>query len=327
MPVAGGETPRNLLRKQAIEPPKSPAAFSALMATAAVANRTLFAYTYPSAVSAVGGTEHFFEHWVPYTSGCEIAANCYCYHVQGDMSREHNPDGWRRCYGCKGVNGRDDGRRCRCLRGSSCLFSDMRPTKILAAVTAARLADVTHIIEEGRFGGLSAAMYALHGFRVTSVEFLPLTGTTDGLNWWNSVGRGSKVTMLNGNGSQIIPQLVSQMSRKEAAQTMVIFDGEKRFEAYRTYKEIKSQVALAIFDDTNIKDGPRFKIHLQQKNEIWWHTEDSAWDNFLPMEAPALELLKPLNVDKMAWQGGINKLDKFHFSIVVGGGWGSRHKQ
>ena len=33
-------------------------------------------------------------------------------------------------------------------------------------ITAARLAGVTHIIEEGRYGGLSALMYALHGFKV-----------------------------------------------------------------------------------------------------------------------------------------------------------------
>ena len=36
------------------------------------------------------------------------------------------------------------------------------------------LPGVTHIVEEGRFGGLSAYMYALHGFDVTSIEFLPL---------------------------------------------------------------------------------------------------------------------------------------------------------
>ena len=47
---------------------------------------------------------------------------------------------------------------CTCLRGDNCLFSDMRPTKILAAITAARAAGVTHIIEEGRYGGLSAYM-------------------------------------------------------------------------------------------------------------------------------------------------------------------------
>ena len=41
-----------------------------------------------------------------------------------------------------------------------------RPVKILAVITAARLAGVTHIIEEGRYGGLSALMYALHGFKV-----------------------------------------------------------------------------------------------------------------------------------------------------------------
>ena len=48
--------------------------------------------------------------------------------------------------------------------GVPCLFSDMRPLKILSIITAAREAGVRHIIEEGRFGGLSALIYSHHGF-------------------------------------------------------------------------------------------------------------------------------------------------------------------
>ena len=38
---------------------------------------------------------------------------------------------------------------------------------------------------------------------------------------------------------------------------MVIFDGEKRFGAYETFERIRNKVALAIFDDTSINDGPQ----------------------------------------------------------------------
>ena len=55
-----------------------------------------------------------------------------------------------------------------------CLFGDMRPAKLLAIIAACRAAGVTHIIEQGRYGGLSAYLYRLHGFKVTSVELLPL---------------------------------------------------------------------------------------------------------------------------------------------------------
>ena len=292
------------------------------MLAAASANRSLLDYCLPRKMAGNGDA---LVHWSPFTSGCDLAHDCYCYHVTGDMSRARNPTGWQQ-YATKSVlsrGSRDDGKRCRCLSGSPCLFSDMRPIKILAAITAARLAGVTHIIEEGRFGGLSAAMYSLHGFHVTSVEFLPLSGSTTGLTWWNSLHIGPPVTMLNGDGSKLVPMLVDRMSRKQAAATMVIFDGEKRFDAYRTYAKVKPHIALAIFDDTNVADGDSFKRSLHAR-EIWWDTEDVTWSRFESRERPALRQLKPLNnfTRTMKWFGGINELSKFHFTIVAGGAWG-----
>ena len=37
------------------------------------------------------------RHWVPATQGCRVADDCFCFHVQGHMSRSLDPDGWRRC--------------------------------------------------------------------------------------------------------------------------------------------------------------------------------------------------------------------------------------
>ena len=49
-----------------------------------------------------------------------------------------------------------------------CLFSDMKPSKILAVISAARALNVSHVIECGRFGGMSALIYAELGLFATS---------------------------------------------------------------------------------------------------------------------------------------------------------------
>ena len=43
------------------------------------------------------------------------------------------------------------------------------------AFAACRRLCITHIIEEGRYGGLSALIYALHGFKVTALSVCPLS--------------------------------------------------------------------------------------------------------------------------------------------------------
>merc|ERR1711990_1381068 len=105
-------------------------------------------------------------------------------------------------------------------------------------------------------------MYAVHGFRVTSLEFLPLDGPTAAM-----AAMASDVVMITGDGKKVVPELVFNMSAHEASRTMVIFGGEKRFDAYPTWQKVKSRVALGIFDDTNI-DG-RFDPYLTKQGEVW----------------------------------------------------------
>jgi hypothetical protein len=145
-----------------------------------------------------------------------------------------------------------------------CLFSDMRPTKILAAIVAARLAGVTHIIEEGRFGGLSSYMLNLHGFQVTSIEYLPLDGTTNSLR-----ALAPQIRLLTGDGSELLERLLRNISPEQARRTMVIFDGEKRFAAWKTYQKIRDKVAIAILDDTNIRDGDKLKAMWRETGVIF----------------------------------------------------------
>lgn len=296
--------------------PSNKVAFSALMAVAASCNRTLLEYVYP-APSLV--RDDVSLNWTPQT-GCAIAKDCYCFHVEGDMSRAANPDGWKKCARiskietCERPN---DKRSCCCLHGQRCLFSDMRPTKILAVIAAARAAGVTRIVEEGRFGGLSAYMYHLHGFEVVSVEFLPLSGATAALR-----ERAPAIELVEGDGAKLLPTLLTP---KDAARTAVIFDGEKRLGAWQTFAKVRANVALAVFDDTNIgSDGEPFKRMLDEQKEVWWDTTDASWSPLIGREQGPLSLLDPLREPASGcsnWHGGLADLQDFHFSIVRGGAW------
>ena len=236
------------------------------------------------------------------------------------MSRAVNPDGWKKCAHLSSIGECDkEGKMCNCLHGAQrdtpCLFSDMRPTKILAVITAARAAGITHIVEEGRYGGLSALMYAHHGFEVTSVEFLPLTGATIALKQL-----APQVKLLDGDGSKLLPEILLPMSTEQAARTMVIFDGEKRFGAWRTYEKIKHKVAVAVFDDTNI-EAREFRRMMDQTKQVWWQTSDPWFRNFLCREEAALQLIAHLVPYKGRWMGGVNHLEVFDFAVVRGGAW------
>ena len=290
-----------------------------------MSNQTLLDWAYPSSERMSSDVR---QNWVAYSQGCNIATDCYCFHVSGDMSRSMNQGEGRRACAKASTIGRCDSHTkemCNCLHGNPCLFSDMRPTKILAVIAAARAAGVTHIVEEGRFGGLSASMYALHGFDVTSIEFLPLDGAAAGL-----AQEAPQVKLLTGDGSVLVPRLLSQLSDAEAARTAVIFDGEKREVAYQTYVKIRSKVAFAVFDDTNIlSPGTRipFNHMLMKLNETCWSTKDDLFHDFVKREAPAIDAqLRPLRQVKNAqdWWGGIHNLQDFHFTIVRGGAWRDR---
>ena len=328
-----------------LDPPSSHAEFTAMMVRLSALNASLLNYAYSDTPSS-----DLRANWNPFTDGCQIKYDCYCHHVKGDMSRSVNPSGWRSCYDdnsgrlktkvgefphyraecdsnrtawdrfTNAILGPSFGRPpklCGCLSGSPCLFSDMRPAKLLAAITAARAAGVTHIIEEGRFGGLSSYIYSIHGFDVTSVEFLPLDGPSAALHQL-----APAVRQLNGNGLTLLPKLVSKLTDREAARTMVIFDGEKRFMAWDTFQKFRERVALAIFDDTNL-DGRRFPDMLDRTGQVFFNTEDPAYKGFVDKEQPGLDSkLAPLRRRKgVNWFGGVNQLQDYHFAVVRGGGW------
>lgn len=344
--------------------PTSNAAFSSLMQRHAALNDTLLRHLYPTAERIA--RMRFPDprrHWVPFTANCEAANDCYCFHVAGEMSFSRGPHSWKKCMHhhtwpnvgrCPAAQDDESLRSCGCLtdikphRNASttarprrawhpCLYTDMRPSKLLAVLVAARAAGATHIVEEGRYGGLTALYYALHGLQVTSIEFLPLTGPSEALRQLVP----DRVTQLEGDGAALVPQLINAMSDVDAAHTAVVFDGEKRLEAWATYRKLHRRVALAVFDDTdNGNDPPKpgeqpgpaywnrspFFERLRQEGQTWWSTFDDAFAPFLAREDPALRLLEPLQALRsksggaLKWWGGVKSLGG-HFTIVRGAAW------
>ena len=337
------------------------------MAAATSANKSVLDYLYPPSPRDAWERGSIESAWRPVSRSCRLVpAACYCFHVKGSPIISENPDAWRDgaskannpsgksgCHSCKNFH-----RNCSCLvpsepgaagisgmstqPGPGCLFGDMRPGKLLAVIGACRRLGITHIIEEGRYGGLSAYVYALHGFKVTSIEMLPIDFVAEAL-------RHSAPSIVHavGDGSVLVPELVRKAPPTE--RLAVIFDGEKRRKAYKTYKTISDRVHLAIFDDSFHET---FHMFLDERGETAWHTNlDSDYlrargpvqdlaqlDPFeTTLRAAAMSLLqqKPeLDADKQARNrlidksgrlilppGGLQNMADYHFVLVRGGAW------
>ena len=155
----------------------------------------------------------------------------------------------------------------------------MRPAKLLAIVAACRALGVHHIIEQGRYGGLSALIYAQMGFKVTSVELLPLSEVSVALR-----ALAPNIRLVDDDGRKAVLKLVHEAPADE--RIAVIFDGEKRATAYETFALVKPRLTLAAFDDTNLDDGA-FPRLLRERREHAWHT----WDcSFMRQHNDALQL-------------------------------------
>jgi len=306
----------------------------------AASNTTLVNYLYQSTEPA-----KLADGWKALTAGCRIAPRgCWCFHVEGSMLKSANPNGHKRCapkdklLDCSSdpsVSPAMVRKDCSCFVqqpvASPCLFGDMRPAKLLAIIAACRAAGVTHIIEQGRYGGLSAAIYALAGFRVTSIELLPLTEVTAAMGSFVP-----SVRLIDGDGRAEVVKLVRALPPNE--RVAVIFDGEKRLSAYTTFRLVKKDIALAVFDDSNLDDGA-FPRKLQEEKEAAWHTWDCAFmrrhNDSVPLARLSARLRRaaeaghPETVDSPArrvnvrvnFQGGMEDLARFHSTIVAGGRW------
>ena len=187
----------------------------------------------------------------PHAAECHRSSNCYCVHVTGSRDRKKNPKPARCEGGASGPMMQRNmrisprcapwqlGLKCSCWTGDGCLYSSMSTGTTVSAISIARAAGVEHIIEEGREGGMSAFVYQLHGFQLTSLEYLPEEESTaalalaapsvrwallagwdemgwDGMRWdgagrggagWDEVGAVRQIgrTCVNGPGRAVGP--------------------------------------------------------------------------------------------------------------------------
>ena len=311
-------------------------------------NRTLLSYLYQS--SYASNDPEARTGWRGTTNGCDVVPlGCWCFHVAGSMVKALNPRGLKQCAPKDRMIDCSDPsngyypmarRNCSCFAqspgGSPCLFGDMRPAKLLAIIAACRAAGVTHIIEQGRYGGLSAHMYALHGFKVTSVELLPLAEVSVAMR---ALAPG--VQLVDADGRASVLELVRKAPASE--RLAVIFDGEKRQTAYQTFQLVKSRIALAAFDDTNLDDGA-FPQLLAERGEAAWHTWDCDYmrrhNDATPLGKLATQLQGATGAScsrpgapafcsrpggrMIRFHGGMEDLSRFHTTLVRGGApWAS----
>ena len=314
-----------------VPPPRSRKEFEQLAHLESFRNETLLEYFFPRTDSANAQKVSYFfprptneqlsnlsvdvrRRYSRILPGCAQSSNCYCVHVQGSRDKGANPNpqwceggilGTKDLWSTYGISKTSTAGRCtpemlkatcRCTTGMGrpCLYATLNTGAQVSAIALARAAGVDHIIEEGREGGMSAFIYAVHGFRVTSVEYLPEEESSRALRQM-----APSITLASGDGAHIIPALVSRMSDAEAARTMIYFDGEKRVYAHRTYRTVRERVALAAFDDSRL---PSFHHYLDRENETWW---ESGHDRSM--------------ADLLALHG--HGRDDGGTAFVIGGGW------
>lgn len=309
-------------------PPKTRHEFAQLMADISYTNETLLGYFFPA--EPPPQPPDVQQTWWVQTPKCKRSQTCWCVHVTGSRDKTVNPNP-RACEWTKGkslmtrsmdlgkCNYRGSRHNCSCTTGAGepCLSSNMNPGTIVSNIALARRGGVKHIIEEGREGGLTALIYWLHGFTVTSIEYSPIDEVSTALR---EMAPG--VVQLDGDGRQLVPELVRNMSRREAAQTMIFFDGEKRTFAYDTFGKVKDRVAFAAFDDATAEFG-RF---MSTKGEIWWQVATE------PLYDPMIKRMKESRgrLSKAGLRGSTDALGDlgqqfFTFGdtlFTFGGGWG-----
>ena len=302
--------------------PRDNAHFARLVERTCMSNSTLVDYFFPPGARVPSAT----QNWVAHTAHCNHSHNCYCGHVRGSRDKLLNPiekllEADRTVGGACESTGSMDlmkrvisratcrplklRKRCRCWtgHGKPCLYSDMKPPTSIAIIALARAAGVDHIIEEGREGGLSAFVYHLHGFKVTSVEYLPEDEPTAALRLM-----APDIAIVDGDGSKLIPELVAAMSPRDAARAMVIFDGEKRVQAHQTFKKVRDKVAFAAFDDSELPD---FRAYLESEGAVWFETETAPTGRYRDL----LNMWYRMPPELQRIQS------KSHTTLVRGGGW------
>lgn len=152
-----------------------------------------------------------------------------------------------------------------------CLFSQMRPSKLLSVLTLARRLNVTHMIESGRKGGMSAFNYAVQGLKVTSVEAYPVPHISASLR---QLAPG--IDLRDGDGTKLVLQVVQEIRAADpTARIAVVLDGPKYESAYKVFQTVRKEVIFSVFDDTY--PGSNFRDFLDAEELGVFFTDAAAW--------------------------------------------------
>eukprot|EP00747_Dinoflagellata_sp_TGD_P167022 gnl/TRDRNA2_/TRDRNA2_190743_c0_seq1.p1 gnl/TRDRNA2_/TRDRNA2_190743_c0~~gnl/TRDRNA2_/TRDRNA2_190743_c0_seq1.p1 ORF type:complete len:358 (-),score=58.72 gnl/TRDRNA2_/TRDRNA2_190743_c0_seq1:9-1082(-) len=155
--------------------------------------------------------------------------------------------------------------------GELCLFSQMRPSKNLAVVALARKLNVTHMVESGRKGGMSALVYSLLGLHVTSVELYPMAYVAGAL-----AQLAPEMKLRDGDGSVLVPAAVHEiLEASPEARVAVVLDGPKNEGAHEVFQGLRSDVVFAVFDDAY--PGGSFRRYLEDKELAIFLSDHPAW--------------------------------------------------
>jgi hypothetical protein len=159
----------------------------------------------------------------------------------------------------------------------TCLWCNMVPSKIIAVIATARMLNVTHIIESGRMGGMSALVYSKMGFDVTSIEYMPVASVELDLK-----KAAPQIEMMDGDGVKLVPERIESL--KGQHKIGVILDGPKGPMALNLAKEIinKSNVEFVALDDFDQNPDPEVKEWLHGWN--YFNTDSTGWREAFPTD-------------------------------------------
>lgn len=297
-------------------------------------NKTLERYFYPDGPIV----DDIKRNYNAFLRGCKASHKCHCAHVAGSMDKDVNPTpkAFANVADSVGASGMRTGKEskstikdgkglvgkkdCSCFinpdASNPCLFSDMKPSKLLVIIALARARGVSHIVEAGRYGGLSAAIYNLHGLGVDSLEYLPLDMVSLGLQLLTP-----KVVQQTGDDRVLAPDAVLKASAS-GKRVGIIFDGSKRFQAWGIYQKVKDKVAFAVFDDARASGFGEWlnKWGAETKTPVWWSMEQSYKKLFGKRDEQTLKFKEDV-LRGHRFFGGLERLAGYEFAIIPGEAW------
>jgi len=166
----------------------------------------------------------------------------------------------------------------------TCLWGNMPFSKSILIILLARALDAEFIVESGRMGGISLTHYAHFGFRLTSIELLPIPHVKAALQ-----RTLPSLDMRDGDASVLMPKVLAEILRqKPSARIAAIIDGPKEGKALDLARKVINDTVLVAIDD----------LSLPSSYEEQWpfstaRSNDAQWRARLPMSADRAALQKP----------------------------------